>query len=87
MKAYKIKTQSFCHWCDYYNHKCRKGHKCRAYKNFAKKKKDRKVKNIFNLPMEEFDLAIEKMFENVTPEELLEDLKKCGLKLKEEEEE
>lgn len=39
MKAYKIKTQSFCHWCDY---NCRKGHKCKVYKKFAKSKKDRK---------------------------------------------
>lgn len=39
MKAYKIKTQSFCHWCDYH---CRKGHKCNVYKRFAKSKKDRK---------------------------------------------
>ena len=42
MKAYKIKTQSFCHWCDYYRQKCRKGHVCNAYKRFAKSKKDRK---------------------------------------------
>lgn len=82
MKIYKIKTQSFCHWCDYYNQRCRKGHKCKVYKKHAKKQKDRK--NIFDLPMEEFDLAIEGMLKNTSPEELLKALKECGLELKEE---
>lgn len=44
MKEYKIKTQSFCHWCDFYNCKCSKGHKCSEYKKFVKSKKDRKKK-------------------------------------------
>ena len=42
MKEYKVKTQAFCHWCDYYLQKCRKRHKCSVYKKFAKSKKDRK---------------------------------------------
>jgi hypothetical protein len=43
---YKKETTSLCHWCDYYKSKCRKGHKCKKYKeevknkNFKKRSKD-----------------------------------------------
>ena len=71
MKTYKIKTQSFCHWCDYH---CRKGHKCSVYKRFAKSKKDRK--NIFNLPIDEFKKEVNNWLESKSEEEILNGLEK-----------
>lgn len=38
--------------------------------------------NIFNLPLEEFEKEVDKFLEGMSPEELLNELKKYGLKIK-----
>lgn len=41
--------------------------------------------NLFDLPMKEFDKKIDEIFNQYTPEELLEELKKCGLEVNKDE--
>ena len=38
--------------------------------------------NIFSLPLDEFKKEVDKFLEGISPEELLNELKKCGLKTK-----
>ena len=38
--------------------------------------------NIFNLPIEEAEKEIEKMIKSVPVEQLIQDLKECGLEVK-----
>jgi hypothetical protein len=42
---YKKLDTAACHWCDYAGKDCRKGHKCSAYKAFAKKFKRKGKRN------------------------------------------
>ena len=41
--------------------------------------------NLFDLPMKEFDKKIDEIFNQYTSAELLEELKKCGLEVNEDE--
>lgn len=37
--------------------------------------------DIFDLPIEEFEKELDKIFSNITPEELLQELIECGLEV------
>ena len=39
------------------------------------------VMDLFNLPIDEFEKEINKIFSNITPEELLQELIECGLEV------
>lgn len=41
--------------------------------------------DIFSLPIDEFEQELDKMLKNISPEELLQELIKCGLEVKKDE--